>query len=338
MTDITDSDIVEGLRQFDKQTTLDYFYGYCREAYDILKHKYSLWQKDGMDFYSLAHEYYIKLALQQFAPLEARPAGVALKNWMFGGFRFVVLDALKAFNREYERAVSGEPEEALAQLRTMPKDDLLGMVAAEVEKSYNDEAMTTIARMLIVEGYSQKEVAQQLGITPSAVNQRYKKMMDEVMIPYVYANYAYGLPPITRECRMAETLLCEEDSALYSALYGRMGCRLPAVVEHLAENEVYVFVTDSEGRHFLPSAQRALRWGAEVGCCSGAKGKTYAMPLLGSGLAKAEQHFRDFAVYAIQHPEQTFVATELDAELLGYADEEMAQLFEWLSGVKNIVL
>lgn len=39
----------------------EYFYGYCRVAYCIYDHCYDLQYKPGMDFYSLAHEYYLAL-------------------------------------------------------------------------------------------------------------------------------------------------------------------------------------------------------------------------------------------------------------------------------------
>ena len=43
--------------------------------------------------------------------------------------------------------------------------------------------------MLLIGGFKGKEVATQLGISPSAVAQRFHKMMNEVVIPYFKRYY-----------------------------------------------------------------------------------------------------------------------------------------------------
>ena len=99
---LTDKQIINGLQHFDEQITKDYFYGFCRKAYAVFDAKYQLRYKAGLDFYSLAHDYYIQLLTHNFVQLTDKPAGLSLSSYMTGGFRFVVLDALKAYNAEFD--------------------------------------------------------------------------------------------------------------------------------------------------------------------------------------------------------------------------------------------
>lgn len=58
--------------------------------------------KTGLDFYSIAHEYYLSLDKHNFRQLEDRKPNMTLKTWMINGFRFVLLDRLKAYNKEHQ--------------------------------------------------------------------------------------------------------------------------------------------------------------------------------------------------------------------------------------------
>ena len=58
MMEHADKYIIDGFRSFNPAITKEYFYGYCRRAYNIYDYKYQLRNKTGLDFYSLAHEYY----------------------------------------------------------------------------------------------------------------------------------------------------------------------------------------------------------------------------------------------------------------------------------------
>ena len=95
---LSDNEIIEGLRKRDPLITRDCFYGVCRIAYHIYNQHYELERKDGMDFYSIAHEYYLSLDKYDFRQLEDRKPGLSLKTWMVNGFRFVLLDRLKNYN------------------------------------------------------------------------------------------------------------------------------------------------------------------------------------------------------------------------------------------------
>ena len=95
---LSDMDIVDGLKRKDERVTREYFYKYCRIAYTIYNNRYGLEGKPGLDFYSIAHEYYLSLDRHDFRQLTDRNPSVSLKTWMVNGFRFVLLDRLKAYN------------------------------------------------------------------------------------------------------------------------------------------------------------------------------------------------------------------------------------------------
>lgn len=94
---LSDEAIVDGLRSHDSQITREYFYQYCRIAYCVNDRRYDLSNKSGLDFYSIAHEYYLSLDKNGFRQLDDRHPDVSLKTWMVNGFRFVLLDRLKAY-------------------------------------------------------------------------------------------------------------------------------------------------------------------------------------------------------------------------------------------------
>lgn len=190
----SDYRIIRGLQSFDVEITKKYFYGFCRKAYAVFDYKYQLSRKVGLDFYSLAHEYYIQLLTHGFHQLEDRPEHMKLSTWMMGGFKFVVLDALKAFNKEFESLSEACSDEVLDYIRSDEYDkDMLFDVAEAVGAYYADRVMAEIAHMIIYLGYKQKDVAEKLGMTPSAVNQRYKRMMDDVVTPFVVEHYGGGM-------------------------------------------------------------------------------------------------------------------------------------------------
>lgn len=192
---MTDELIINGFRSFDEEITREYFYGYCRKAYDIFDNKYQLRNKTGLDFYSLAHDYYIKLLIHDFKPLLDRPTGMKLSSWMTNGFRFVVLDALKAYNKEFGQIADTTADDVLEFVRSTDYEEGMMYQIVDAVSSYyqSDQVMQEIAHYIFNEGYSQKDVAEMIHLTSSAVNQRYKKMMDEVVTPYVIENYSEGL-------------------------------------------------------------------------------------------------------------------------------------------------
>ena len=88
---LSDDEILQGFKDADARIVREYYYGYCRVAYCIYDKRYDLQHKPGMDFFSLAHEYYLYLCEHDFKPLEDRKPSMSLKTWMVNGFRFLLL-------------------------------------------------------------------------------------------------------------------------------------------------------------------------------------------------------------------------------------------------------
>ena len=98
---LSDDEIIEGFREGDSDIIREYFYGYCEAGYRLFDQRYQLSGKQNLDFMSLAHQYAIYLMEHNWKPLEDHSPEVSLKTWLIGGFRYVVLDALKWYHREY---------------------------------------------------------------------------------------------------------------------------------------------------------------------------------------------------------------------------------------------
>lgn len=213
--DLTDAALLEGLMQHDERITRDFFYDTCQMAYHIYNKEYQMAHLPGMDFYTLAHEYYLSLEVHHWRPLTDRPPQTSLRNWMIGGFRYVILDRFKQQAHEFnidslDFSVSTDgkaPWDAIAA------DDYQQRVRNMINEIISthfaqDRYAQSILYGILVAGYKAKEVALDLGITPSAVSQRYRRLMDEVVKPY-FRNYydtstegIYALP-VCDECDMA---------------------------------------------------------------------------------------------------------------------------------------
>lgn len=205
---LTDEEIVAGLRKRDGNITKDYFYGYCRIAYCVYNRKYEQAWKPGMDFYSIAHEYYLSLDKHGFKQLEDRKPGVSLKTWMVNGFRFVLLDKLKEYTKEHQMQSFEERVEKSNLNFDIPdnnyKEEVRGMIDEICHKFYGrDSKDAIILKMMLVEGFKGNEISAQLGITPSAVTQRYHKMMNALIAPY-FKSY-FEMPESCESCAIDMT-------------------------------------------------------------------------------------------------------------------------------------
>ena len=98
---LSDEEIMSGFREGDADIIREYFYGYCRVGYNIFDQRYQLRGKENLDFMSLAHQYALYLMEHGWKPLEDHSPNISLKTWLINGFRYVVLDALKWYRKEY---------------------------------------------------------------------------------------------------------------------------------------------------------------------------------------------------------------------------------------------
>lgn len=349
---MTDEKIVKGFCSFRADVTKEYFYGYCRRAYNIYNKRYQLSSKTGLDFYSLAHDYYIQLLSHYFKPLLDRPKEAKLSLWMVRGFHFVVLDALKAYNKEFEHLSDDASDVVLDYVRSTDKEEgMMLNVAEAVASHYNDRTMQEIAHMIFFAGFKQKEVAAQLGITPAAVNLRYKKMMDEVVTPFVIENYGMGLYA-GRMLECAEYAMpladMQSENCYTTILYKQlltpessvMNKRItPSFIKTLEHNEIFVFGSNLQGIHAGGAARLArLRFGAEMGKGVGMQGQSYAIPTMQGGIETIKPYVDEFIAFAIQHSESHFLVTQIGCGIAGFEPEDIAPLFVTAKDVENIYL
>ena len=361
---LTDDEILEGFRNADEHIVKEYFYGYCRVAYYIYDRRYDLQNKPGMDFYSLAHEYYLALIKHDFRQLEDRKPTMSLKTWMVNGFRFLVLDKLKGLKKEQQKE-SLEERMGNSHLRFDVHDDEfaeeLRNTIDEICRTYygRDSRNSIILQMLFVEGFKGKEIAAQLGISQPAVTERYNRMMHDVVVPYFkryFVTNKYGLS--TRYEKFME------DECSYSMARPSVGAKMPRPsvganrdfifrdmdkkkkgrvtpewIDDLQENQVFVFGSNLAGMHGGGAARVArLRFGAVMGKGVGMQGRSYAIPTMQGGTETIRPYVNDFIAYAKEHPELTFLVTPIGCGIAGFEPEDIAPLFEEASNVENIWL
>ena len=361
---LTDDEILEGFRNADEHIVKEYFYGYCRVAYCIYDRRYDLQYKPGMDFYSLAHEYYLALIKHDFRQLEDRKPTMSLKTWMVNGFRFLVLDKLKGLKKEQLKE-SLEERMGNTHLRFDVHDyefaEEFRNTIDEICRTYygRDSRNSIILQMLFVEGFKGKEIAAQLGISQPAVTERYNRMMHDVVVPYFkryFVTNKYGLP--TRYEKFME------DECSYSMARPSVGAKMPrpsvganrdlifrdmkenytgrvtpSWIDDLQENQVFVFGSNLAGMHGGGAARVArLRFGAVMGKGVGMQGRSYAIPTMQGGTKTIRPYVNDFIAYAKKHPELTFLVTPIGCGIAGFEPEDIAPLFEEASNVENIWL
>ena len=361
---LTDDEILEGFRNADEHIVKEYFYGYCRVAYYIYDRRYDLQYKPGMDFYSLAHEYYLALIKHDFRQLEDRKPTMSLKTWMVNGFRFLVLDKLKGQKKEQ---LKESLEERMGNTRLgfdVHDDEFAGEFRSTIDeicRTYygRDSRNSIILQMLFVEGFKGKEIAAQLGISQPAVTERYNRMMHDVVVPYFkryFVTNKYGLP--TRYEKFME------DECSYSMVRPSVGAKMPRPsvganrdfifrdmdkkkkgrvtpewIDDLQENQVFVFGSNLAGMHGGGAARVArLRFGAVMGKGVGMQGRSYAIPTMQGGTETIRPYVNDFIAYAKEHPELTFLVTPIGCGIAGFEPEDIAPLFEEASNVENIWL
>ena len=352
---LSDEAIIEGLRNRDPQITRDYFYGVCRIAYHIYQQRYDLEWKDGLDFYSIAHEYYLSLDKYDFRQLEDRKPGLSLKTWMVNGFRFVLRDRLKDYNKEH-RLQSFEERMGKTSLRfDVPDNNFAEDFRNTVYEICSDvlgrdHRSSIILQMMLIEGFKGKEVAKQLGITPSAVTQKYHRLMEDVVIPY-FKRY-YVAP--TCESAMQNALFDMETNVNTSVPENALSFATqipptmekdysnritPKFINSLKPNEIFVFGSNLAGMHGGGAARTArLYFGAVLGNGDGPQGQSYAIPTMQGGVETIRPYVDKFIGYAKAHPEQTFLVTPIGCGIAGFTPDEIAPLFEEVVSVENIHL
>ena len=354
---LSDEAVIRGFRYGNANIIREYFYGYCEVGYNIFNQRYHLSEKENLDFMSLAHQYAIYLMEHDWKPLEDHSPGVSLKSWIINGFRYIVLDALKWYRREYG-SISFEE-----YLRSFDVSSNLRLRFNRMLKDICDHSSMSredrlIIDLILLKGYKGKEVAEQMGITPAAVSQKYSKLKDNIIIAYFRKYFDLDM-------EMAEVIVVEpklsiaEETSVFSSSILESPCpdidysaisdamlRLmqqkrttPEFISKLQPGEIFVFGSNLRGMHGGGAAYAAYRkFGAIMGQGVGLQGQSYAIPTMQGGVGTIRPYVDEFIEFAKNHPELTFLVTRIGCGIAGFTDEEISPLFEKAHDVENIVL
>lgn len=118
----------------------------------------------------------------------------------------------------------------------------------------------------------------------------------------------------------------------------------PENITKLEQNQIFVFGSNQAGRHGKGAAKTALRWGAVYGQAEGLQGKTYAIPSKDKSIRRTltvdeiKPYVDRFVYYARQHPELTFLVTEIGCGLAGLKPKQIAPLFTDCKELENVWL
>ena len=342
---LSDSEIINGFREGDPDIIQEYFYGYCRIGYYIFDKKYQLSDKENLDFMSLAHQYAIYLIEHDWKPLEDHSPNVSFKTWFINGFRFVVLDALKWHEKEYGSITFDDYLQSFdvtSDLRLQFNKMVLD-ICDHAPLSRHDRA---IINMLLLQGFKANEVAAQLGMTPSAISQKYKKLKEQIIVPYFKQHFDLDLdmPEVMDEWAIFGENMAMESTVPYIALEAtRMAVEkkrtTPELITELQPNEIFVFGSNLKGVHGGGAAYIAYRkFGAIMGQGVGLQGQSYGIPTMQGGVDTIRPYVDEFIEFAKQHPNNTFLVTRIGCGIAGFSDDDISPLFEKAHDVGNIVL
>lgn len=114
-------------------------------------------------------------------------------------------------------------------------------------------------------------------------------------------------------------------------------------ITSLKANQVFVFGSNTEGRHGKGAAKQAMEWGAQYGNPRGIQGQTYA--IITKDLKKGQrsipleyikEQVQEFLTFAAWNPDKEFLVTRIGCGLGGYLDSEIAPMFKGAN--HNIIL
>ena len=351
---LPDEEILRGFRKGDAYIIREYFYGYCQTAYYIFDQRYQLSEKENMDFMSLAHQYAIYLMEHDWKPLEDHSPEVSLKTWLINGFRYVVLDVLKWYRKEYGTITFEDylrSFDVTGDLR-LQFNRMIEDLCDHVPMSREDRL---ILELMLLKGFKGKEVASQMGVTPAAISQKYKRLKEEIIVPYfrAYFDMDLDMPEVMEIAPMVysgEEMMAEAPSYDYGVrhsikmegnIFAYMSEKrtTPEFITELKPDEIFVFGSNLRGMHGGGAAYVAYRkFGAIMGQGVGLQGQSYAIPTMQGGVETIRPYVDEFIEFAKEHPELTFLVTRIGCGIAGFTDDEIAPLFRRAQDIDNIVL
>jgi hypothetical protein len=120
----------------------------------------------------------------------------------------------------------------------------------------------------------------------------------------------------------------------------------PNIIKRLEDNQVFVFGSNTQGRHGKGAALTArTKFGAIYGQSTGLQGQSYAIitkelrkdyePV---SLDEIKQGVDNFIIFAKENTHLTFYVVELGCNLAYFTIEEIAPLFKLAIRLKNVYL
>lgn len=109
--------------------------------------------------------------------------------------------------------------------------------------------------------------------------------------------------------------------------------RASGYITSLKDGQIFVFGSNEAGKHGKGAAKLARdKFGAKYGVGSGPTGRCYAIPTKNKYIQTMPKYVirdyvQDFCKYAREHPELTFLVTEIGCGLAGYKPEDIAPFF-----------
>ena len=104
-------------------------------------------------------------------------------------------------------------------------------------------------------------------------------------------------------------------------------------ITDLEYNDIFVFGSNTSGRHGKGAAKLACRWGARYGKGVGLWGRTYAIPTKPDNLSRTlstkeiAKYVESFIDYATEHQKLNFLVTEIGCGLAGLKPDDVAPMF-----------
>ena len=116
---------------------------------------------------------------------------------------------------------------------------------------------------------------------------------------------------------------------------------IPKKITSLQPNEIFVFGSNLSGIHGAGAAKTAMSFGAIWKQGEGLQGQTYAIPTkdkeIQSLLAEDIQgYINTFIVFAKEHPELTFLVTDVGCGLAGFLPCHIAPMFKDAIELDNV--
>lgn len=115
-------------------------------------------------------------------------------------------------------------------------------------------------------------------------------------------------------------------------------------IEKLETNEIFVFGSNTSGRHGKGAAKTAMKWGAVYGKGNGIQGRIYGIPTVNASitnalpLPKIEYYVNKFIEYARKFDGLKFLVTPIGTGLAGHSYKDIAPLFRESVSISNIYL